>query len=223
MPLIHYTKPSSAVAQITLNRPEALNAINLAMCDELWDYIHAALIDPDVRALIFAGAGPALSLPAPTSPSSAARPPCTTPARRDAAAGEPGDFFRPLAELPQPTIAVIRGDCLGGGLDLAPAADIRIGAVQIGLGFPELLDPQGRVLPCRWVTAAGPRCVALPRGSACARERRRPRRGRSGLQGEAPAALSRHIGAHNPSAKLSCPRGGECAHTGGCPDAPDSG
>ena len=58
-------------------------------------------------------------------------------------AGEPGDLFRLLAELPQPTIAVLRGDCLGGGLELALAADIRIGAPQIELGFPELLDPQG--------------------------------------------------------------------------------
>ena len=55
----------------------------------------------------------------------------------------PGDLFRSLAELPQPTIAVLRGDCLGGGLELALAADIRIGAPQIELGFPELLDPQG--------------------------------------------------------------------------------
>ena len=58
-------------------------------------------------------------------------------------APEPGDLFRPLAELPQPTIAVIRGDCLGGGLELALAADIRVGAARIELGFPELLDPQG--------------------------------------------------------------------------------
>lgn len=56
---------------------------------------------------------------------------------------EPGDLFRPLAELPQPTIAVLRGDCLGGGLELALAADIRVAAPQIELGFPELLDPQG--------------------------------------------------------------------------------
>ena len=56
---------------------------------------------------------------------------------------EPGDLFRPLADLPQPSIAVIRGDCLGGGLELALAADIRIGAPDIELGFPQLLDPAG--------------------------------------------------------------------------------
>ena len=55
----------------------------------------------------------------------------------------PGDLFCPLAELPQPSIAVLRSDCLGGGLELALAADVRIGAAQIELGFPELLDPLG--------------------------------------------------------------------------------
>ena len=55
----------------------------------------------------------------------------------------PGDLFRPLAELPQPSIAVLRGHCLGGGLELALAADIRVAAPQIELGFPQLLDPAG--------------------------------------------------------------------------------
>ena len=58
-------------------------------------------------------------------------------------APEPGDLFQPLAELPQPTIAVIRGHCLGGGLELALAADIRVAAPHIELGFPDLLDPDG--------------------------------------------------------------------------------
>ena len=55
----------------------------------------------------------------------------------------PGDLFRPLAELPQPSIAVIRGPCFGGGFELALAADIRVGGAEIRLGLPNLLDPQG--------------------------------------------------------------------------------
>lgn len=57
----------------------------------------------------------------------------------------PGDLFRPLAELPQPSVAAIRGDCLGGGLELALAADIRVGAPGLELGFPELLEAGGEL------------------------------------------------------------------------------
>ncbi len=55
----------------------------------------------------------------------------------------PGDLFGPLATLPQPSIAVINGDCLGGGFELALAADMRIGASGIELGLPELLETDG--------------------------------------------------------------------------------
>src|SRR5579883_2356471 len=45
------------VAWLTLNRPEALNAINLAMRDQLWSLLLAARDDPDVRAVIIRGSG----------------------------------------------------------------------------------------------------------------------------------------------------------------------
>lgn len=60
-----------------------------------------------------------------------------------AMAPPPGDLFGPLAELPQPSIAVIEDDCLGGGFELALAADIRIAAPSVELGFPDLLDADG--------------------------------------------------------------------------------
>ena len=45
------------IAEITLNRPDVLNAINMRMRDELWDAVHAVRDDPDVRVAIFKGAG----------------------------------------------------------------------------------------------------------------------------------------------------------------------
>ena len=53
---------------------------------------------------------------------------------------EPGDLFAALAALPQPTIAVLSGDTLGGGLELALSADLRVAAREIRLGMPKLLN-----------------------------------------------------------------------------------
>lgn len=49
-----------------------------------------------------------------------------------------GDLFAPLAELAQPTVAVLSGDTFGGGLELALAADIRVIARDVKIGFGAL-------------------------------------------------------------------------------------
>ena len=46
-----------AVATLTLNRPERLNAINLEMRDLLWEYVTACAEMPDVRVIVFRGEG----------------------------------------------------------------------------------------------------------------------------------------------------------------------
>ncbi len=53
---------------------------------------------------------------------------------------EPGNLFASLAELPQPTIAVLSGDTFGGGLELALSADLRVAGRELRLGLPHLLD-----------------------------------------------------------------------------------
>ena len=63
------------VATITLNRPERLNAINMAMRDLLWEYLEACRDHPDVRAVCFRGEG-GRSARGPTSPSSGRRRAC---------------------------------------------------------------------------------------------------------------------------------------------------
>ena len=49
-----------------------------------------------------------------------------------------GGVYERFAELPQPTIAAISGHCLGGGLELALCADLRLADTTASLGFPEL-------------------------------------------------------------------------------------
>jgi enoyl-CoA hydratase/carnithine racemase len=120
------------VVVLRLDRDEKLNAISTAVESEL----HDALGSDDVRssrALVVTGEGRAFSAGADI----------TEFAERDPAAilryyRETGGVYEELAALPQPTLAAIRGYCLGGGLELALAADFRIAEEGASLGFPEV-------------------------------------------------------------------------------------
>jgi len=121
-----------AVALIKLDRDEKLNAISTAMEGEL----HEALASDAVRtsrAVVIAGTGRAFSAGADI----------TEFADRDPEAilryyRETGNVYEEFASLPQPTLAAIHGYCLGGGLELALAADFRIADESAVLGFPEV-------------------------------------------------------------------------------------
>ncbi|HEY1513810.1 MAG TPA: enoyl-CoA hydratase/isomerase family protein [Gaiellaceae bacterium] len=121
-----------AVALVRLDRDEKLNAISTALERELSD----ALASDDVRssrAVVIAGTGRAFSAGADI----------TEFADRDPEAilryyRETGNVYEELASLPQPTLAAIHGYCLGGGLELALAADFRIADQSAVLGFPEV-------------------------------------------------------------------------------------
>lgn len=133
-PLVVYDKPSHAIATITLNRPEALNAINMAMRDDLWTFIHAALLDPDVRVLIFRGEGPrAFSAGADISEFG------TAPSLHESReARRQRDLWALLEDLPIPTIAALHGFCFGAGVELPLYCDLRIAAEDTRIGLPEV-------------------------------------------------------------------------------------
>jgi enoyl-CoA hydratase/carnithine racemase len=121
-----------AVALVRLERDEKLNAISTAVEREL----SAALASEEVRtsrAVVISGSGRAFSAGADV----------TELADRDPEAilryyRETGGVYEELAALPQPTLAAIHGYCLGGGLELALAADFRIADESAVLGFPEV-------------------------------------------------------------------------------------
>ena len=132
--LILYDKPRNGVAAITLNRPEALNAINMAMRDELWTFVHAAMLDPDVRVLVILGNGPrAFSAGADISEfGSAPSLHLSREARRQR------DLWALLEDLPIPTIAALHGFCFGAGIELPLYCDLRIAAENTQIALPEV-------------------------------------------------------------------------------------
>jgi enoyl-CoA hydratase/carnithine racemase len=125
---------SSKIAWITLNRPATLNAINLAMRDELWEILQAVRDDPDVRLAIFKGAGDrAFSAGADitefgTAPNYLA----ARKARRDR------DLWGLMLAIDKPLIASVHGYAYGAGCEMALACDLRIAGANSSFALPEV-------------------------------------------------------------------------------------
>jgi enoyl-CoA hydratase len=125
---------AEGVGVITFNNPEKRNAMSL----DMWEGLGHALVelrdDPDVRVVIMVGAGDKAFV-------SGADISQFEKTRHNAEASE--EYSRRsaaqralLADYPKPTIACIRGFCLGGGMQLAMLADIRIAAEDSQFGIP---------------------------------------------------------------------------------------
>ena len=131
--LVLYEK-LGAVARLTLNRPSALNAVNLAMRDELWLLLEAVRDDPDVRALIIRGAGErAFCAGADVKEFGTA--PSLVEARR---ARRERDLWGLMLALPKPLVAAIHGWALGAGCEMSLLCDLRIASDDARFGLPEV-------------------------------------------------------------------------------------
>lgn len=125
--------PRPGVALVTLDRPEALNALSYALLVELDEALAALDADPDCRAIVITGAGERafaagadvreLSVETPTSLHHA----------------DPFSTVDRVAALRTPTIAAVRGFALGGGCELAMACDMLVAADDAKFGQPEVL------------------------------------------------------------------------------------
>jgi len=132
-PTVLYEK-REGVAWVTLNRPAALNAINMRMRDELWDIATAVRDDPDVRVAVFRGAGErAFSAGADITEFGTA--PSYVESRR---ARRQRDLWGLILSLEKPLVAAIHGHALGAGIELALCCDIRIASDDARLGLPEV-------------------------------------------------------------------------------------
>ncbi|MCP2046551.1 UNVERIFIED_ORG: enoyl-CoA hydratase/carnithine racemase [Paenarthrobacter nicotinovorans] len=127
------TSPSS-VATITIDRPRKLNALSLELLAELEACLQA-VEKSDARVLVLRTAGDrAFCVGADIGQFSAFSP----IQMWNSWIKEGHKVFRQLAVLRQPTIAVIDGAALGGGLELALACDFRIASTTAKLGLPEV-------------------------------------------------------------------------------------
>jgi enoyl-CoA hydratase/carnithine racemase len=131
--LVLYDK-ADGIATLTLNRPAALNAVNLAMRDELWGLLLAVRDDPDVHVAVLRGAGErAFCAGADVKEFGTA--PSVVDARR---ARQERDLWGLMVAMETPLIAQIHGWALGAGCEMSLLCDVRIAADDARLGLPEV-------------------------------------------------------------------------------------
>jgi len=141
------TIDNRGVARLTMNRPDIRNAFNEQLIGEICDTMGSLNADANVRAIVLTGAGKAFSAGADLNMMKRAS---------GYSAAENKDDARRLAHMlssiyhsPKPTVALVNGPAMGGGLGLIAACDIAIGAetaffalseVRVGL-IPAVISP----------------------------------------------------------------------------------
>jgi enoyl-CoA hydratase/carnithine racemase len=121
------------VGVVTLNRPEALNAISGAMADELAEVLHEVAADNDIWVVVLRAAGEKAF--------------CVGADLKERNGFSLEDFyenrkqirgmFEAMRSVPQPTVASVFGFALGGGCELALSCDLIVAAAGTKLGLPE--------------------------------------------------------------------------------------
>jgi enoyl-CoA hydratase/carnithine racemase len=148
------------VALVTLTRPDKHNALDLAMFDAITDAAVRLREQPGLRAAVLHGAGESfcsgldfVSVARSGQGFAALTGPLEQPS--------PNYFQRPAYEwirLPVPVIAAIHGNCLGGGLQIALAADIRVCAPDAKLS---VMESKWGLIPDMSITRTLPRLVGI--------------------------------------------------------------
>ncbi|MBV8861427.1 MAG: enoyl-CoA hydratase/isomerase family protein [Mycobacterium sp.] len=132
--------PRAGVVVLQLNRPERLNAISEVMADELKQTVAALATDTSVNAVVVTGAGRGFCSGIDMRDFGPGIPVATAPVIdrlrfQEAMATLP----QVIRDMPQPVIAAVNGPCVGGGLALCLAADIRICSTAATFGNAAIL------------------------------------------------------------------------------------
>lgn len=122
------------IGYVTLNRPQALNAYNLQMRDELYQVLAAIKDDPEVKVAIFSGAGEKAFCAGAdlTEFLTAPSPVMARQVRWER------DVWGLFLSITKPLIAALHGYVLGSGLEIALCCDIRVASEDAQFGLPEV-------------------------------------------------------------------------------------
>lgn len=124
---------SGAICTLTIDRPEALNALSTQVLKELSQALDEVAAQPEIRVLVLTGAGRSFVAGADISEMSEFTP------EEALNFGKIGSaVFRKIELLPIPVIAAVNGFALGGGCELAMACDIRYASDKAKFGQPEV-------------------------------------------------------------------------------------
>ena len=136
------SKKTGAIGWMVFNKPAKHNAISMAMSEAVPGVMHAFEDDPEIRVVVVTGAGEkAFAAGSNISSFGSVR---SDPAANRRYNQKSEDAYGAVYRCPKPTIAMIRGYCIGGGLDFATSCDIRlcsddatfaVPAGKLGLGY----------------------------------------------------------------------------------------
>jgi len=131
--VIIYEKQND-IGYVTLNRPQALNAYNLQMRDELYQVLGAIKDDPEVKVAIFRGAGQRAFCAGAdlTEFLTAPSPVIARQVRWER------DVWGLFLSITKPLIAALHGYVLGSGIEIALCCDIRLASEDAQFGLPEV-------------------------------------------------------------------------------------
>ncbi|MEC9347551.1 MAG: enoyl-CoA hydratase-related protein [Pseudomonadota bacterium] len=151
-----------AVATITINRPGALNALNLQVFAELHDLLGRIAADPSIRVVVLKGAGEKAFVAGADIKEMVGM----SRARAEQRSWDGMRLYDRMRHLPQPLIASIQGYALGGGMLIAMACDIRIASTAATFGYPEIRlgifpGTGGTVLIDRLIGPAAARAICI--------------------------------------------------------------
>lgn len=124
----------NGIGYITINRPEALNALSSQVLADLNEVLDQVEKSEEISVVIVTGAGEKAFV----AGADIKEMDLMSPIQAFEYMTFANDTFTRLSDLRQPTIAVLNGYALGGGMELALSTDIRIGFEKTVVGFPEV-------------------------------------------------------------------------------------